>query len=73
MLTAHGADGDLLRGRVAEAGDVYAPTLLDYGIQSALLGMQRGGKLTEQEMERAVTAYRTLPVAKCEALPSGTA
>ncbi|RKT16695.1 putative nucleic acid-binding protein [Streptomyces sp. 1114.5] len=69
VLTAHGSDGELIRNRVAEGGDVYAPTLLDYEIQSALLGMQRGGKLTEKEVERAVAAYRLLPIAKRETLP----
>ncbi|MFJ9445592.1 type II toxin-antitoxin system VapC family toxin [Kitasatospora sp. NPDC101235] len=69
VLTAHGSDGELIRNRVAEAGDVYAPTLLDYEIQSALLGMRRGGKLTEKEVERAVAAYRMLPIAKRETLP----
>ncbi|WP_031067957.1 type II toxin-antitoxin system VapC family toxin [Streptomyces sp. NRRL WC-3742] len=68
-LTAHGSDGQLVRARVAEAGDVHAPTLLDYEIQSALLGMQRGGKLTEKEAERAVAAYRMLPITKRETLP----
>ncbi|MEV7772922.1 type II toxin-antitoxin system VapC family toxin [Kitasatospora sp. NPDC086791] len=69
VLTAHGPDGELIRSRVAAAGDVHAPTLLDYEIQSALLGMQRGGKLTEQEVERAVAAYRMLPITKRETLP----
>ncbi|MGW1175149.1 type II toxin-antitoxin system VapC family toxin [Kitasatospora sp. NPDC002543] len=69
VLTAHGSDGELIRNRVAGAGDVYAPTLLDYEIQSALLGMRRGGKLTEKEAERAVAAYRMLPIAKRETLP----
>ncbi|WP_104817396.1 type II toxin-antitoxin system VapC family toxin [Kitasatospora sp. MMS16-BH015] len=68
-LTASGLDGQRVRGRLAEAGDVYAPTLLDYEIQSALLGMQRGGKLTEKEVDRAVAAYRMLPIAKRETLP----
>ncbi|MER7671745.1 type II toxin-antitoxin system VapC family toxin [Kitasatospora sp. NPDC096128] len=68
-LTAQGSDGMLVRGRVSEAGDVYAPILLDYEIQSALLGMHRGGKLTEKEMERAVAAYRVLPIAKRETFP----
>ncbi|GAA1965640.1 PIN domain-containing protein [Kitasatospora viridis] len=58
-----------MRSRVAEAGDVYAPTLLDYEIQSALLGMHRGGKLTEKEVERAIAAYRMLPIAKLDTLP----
>ncbi|MFG2696655.1 type II toxin-antitoxin system VapC family toxin [Kitasatospora sp. NPDC048407] len=69
VLTAHGPDGELVRGRVASAAEVYAPTLLDYEIQSALLGMQRGGKLTERETERAVAAYRMLPLVKRETLP----
>ncbi|MFJ6379937.1 type II toxin-antitoxin system VapC family toxin [Kitasatospora sp. NPDC092039] len=69
VLTAHGSDGELIRNRLAGAGDVYAPTLLDYEIQSALLGMRRGGKLTEKEVERAVDAYRLLPIAKRETLP----
>ncbi|MCY0933405.1 type II toxin-antitoxin system VapC family toxin [Streptomyces sp. H34-S4] len=68
-LTAHTAAGELIRRRVAEAGDVYAPTLLDYEIQSALLGMRRGGKLTERETGKAIAAYRLLPVLKRETLP----
>ncbi|MFJ3217019.1 type II toxin-antitoxin system VapC family toxin [Kitasatospora sp. NPDC086801] len=69
VLTAHSSDGELIRSRVAEAGDVYAPTLLDYEIQAALLGVQRGGKLTEKEVEKAVAAYRMLPLVKRETLP----
>ncbi|WP_030459565.1 type II toxin-antitoxin system VapC family toxin [Kitasatospora sp. NRRL B-11411] len=69
VLTAQTSDGELVRSRVVEGGDVYAPTLLDYEIQSALLGMQRGGKLTEKEVERAIAAYRMLPIAKRETLP----
>ncbi|MEV7600652.1 type II toxin-antitoxin system VapC family toxin [Kitasatospora sp. NPDC089797] len=68
-LTAQGSDGKLVRSRVSGAGDVYAPTLLDYEIQSALLGMRRGGKLTEKEMEKAIAAYRLLPIAKRETFP----
>jgi predicted nucleic acid-binding protein len=69
VLTAHTSEGELVRGRVAQAGEVYAPTLLDYELQSALLGMRRGGKLAERELERAVAAYRLLPIAKRETLP----
>ncbi|MFC7217391.1 type II toxin-antitoxin system VapC family toxin [Streptomyces polyrhachis] len=67
-LTAHTPGGDLVRRRLAEAADVYAPTLLDYEIQSALLGMRRGGKLTGREVERAVAAYRMLPIDRRETL-----
>ncbi|MFG1809737.1 type II toxin-antitoxin system VapC family toxin [Streptomyces sp. NPDC049040] len=69
VLTARNADGDLIRNRVAQVTDVYAPTLLDYEVQSALLGMRRGGKLTEREVGRAITAYRLLPITKRETLP----
>ncbi|WP_033217763.1 type II toxin-antitoxin system VapC family toxin [Kitasatospora phosalacinea] len=69
VLTARTSDGELVRRRVVEAGDVYAPTLLDYEIQSALLGMQRGGKLTQKEVERAIAAYLMLPIVKRETLP----
>jgi predicted nucleic acid-binding protein len=69
VLTAHTPDGELVRSRVAQAGEVYAPTLLDYEIQSALLGMRRGGKLAEGELERAVMTYQLLPIAKRETLP----
>ena len=69
VLTARTSDGELVRRRVVEAGDVYAPTLLDYEIQAALLGMQRGGKLTQKEVERAIAAYLMLPVVKRETLP----
>jgi predicted nucleic acid-binding protein len=69
VLTAHNTEGDLIRTRVTQATDVYAPTLLDYEVQSALLGMRRGGKLTEKEVGKAITAYRLLPITKQETLP----
>jgi predicted nucleic acid-binding protein len=69
VLTAHTREGDLIRARVVQATDVYAPTLLDYEVQSALLGMRRGGKLTDKEVGKAVAAYRLLPITKRETLP----
>jgi predicted nucleic acid-binding protein len=69
VLTAHTPEGHLIRGRVAQATDVYAPTLIDYEIQSAILGMQRGTKLTEREADKAMTAYGLLPIDKRETLP----
>ncbi|MFG2794490.1 type II toxin-antitoxin system VapC family toxin [Streptomyces sp. NPDC048419] len=41
---------------------VYAPTLIDYEIQSALLGMQRGGKLSEQQGTKAIADFTALPL-----------
>jgi predicted nucleic acid-binding protein len=69
VLTAHNAEGERIRTRVAQATDVYAPTLLDYEVQSALLGMRRGGKLTEKEVGKAIAAYRLLPITRRETLP----
>ena len=68
-LTAHTPGGDLLRQRLARATTVYAPTLLDYEMQSAILGMRRGAKLAEAEAGRAIRAYRLLPITKQETLP----
>ena len=69
VLTAHTPTGDRIRQRVAQAPAVFAPTLLDYEIQSALLGMRRGGKLTEREAEKAMGVYRLLSIDKRETLP----
>lgn len=67
-LTHEGVLGAQVRKRVHDATAVYAPTLLDYEIQSALPGMRRGGKLTGREVEKAVAAYRMLPLLKRETL-----
>lgn len=68
-LTDHGEAGRLIRRRIAQAAELYVPTLLDTEIQSALLGMRRGGKLTDRETEKAMSAYRMLPLVKQETLP----
>jgi predicted nucleic acid-binding protein len=68
FLTHHGATGSAVRQRVSEAVTVYAPTLIDYEIQSALLGMQRGGKLTEQQVTKALADFRALPLDKHDTL-----
>jgi predicted nucleic acid-binding protein len=69
FLTHYGATGSAVRRRVGEAVTVYAPTLIDYEIQSALLGMQRGGKLTEKQVTKAMTDFTALPLAKHDTLP----
>ncbi|MBA2949497.1 type II toxin-antitoxin system VapC family toxin [Streptomyces himalayensis] len=68
-LTAHTPEGDKARTRIARANEVYSPTLLDYEVMSALLGMRRGGKITEKETEKAIDAYGLLPIIKRETLP----
>ncbi|MGI5144544.1 MULTISPECIES: type II toxin-antitoxin system VapC family toxin [unclassified Streptomyces] len=69
FLTHHGATGSAIRTRVGEAVTVYAPTLIDYEVQSALLGMQRGGKLTEKQVTKAMTDFTALPLGKHDTLP----
>lgn len=61
--------GLAVRTRVGAADAVAVPTLIDYEIQSALLGMRRGGKLTAREVDQAVDAYRQLPLVRHETLP----
>ncbi|KJS55880.1 type II toxin-antitoxin system VapC family toxin [Streptomyces rubellomurinus] len=68
FLVNRDALGLAVRTRVGSADTVAVPTLIDYEIQSALLGMRRAGKLTEREVDRAVEAYRLLPVARHETL-----
>src|SRR5712664_2273180 len=41
-----------------------APTLVDYQLVSALLGMRRGGKLLYAEVEKALAAYKLLNIFK---------
>ncbi|EST27309.1 type II toxin-antitoxin system VapC family toxin [Streptomyces roseochromogenus] len=68
-LTSRTAGAHLLRGRIAQASTVFSPTLLDYEIQSALLGMERGGKLTANQVSKAIDDYRLLPLTRHETLP----
>jgi predicted nucleic acid-binding protein len=58
-----------VRERAAQEAVVYAPTLIDYEILSALFGMQRGGKLTEREANKAVADFQSLPLVKHATLP----
>ncbi|MDW8805802.1 type II toxin-antitoxin system VapC family toxin [Streptomyces scabiei] len=69
FLTNHDPLGLAVRTRAGAAVAVAVPTLIDYEIQSALLGMRRGGKLTAREVDQAVDAYRQLPLARHETLP----
>ncbi|MEV5956504.1 type II toxin-antitoxin system VapC family toxin [Streptomyces sp. NPDC051987] len=68
FLTNHDPLGRGVRTRVGAADVVAVPTLIDYEIQSALLGMRRGGKLTGREVARAVDAYRQLQLVRHETL-----
>jgi predicted nucleic acid-binding protein len=68
FLTNHDPLGLVVRTRVGAADAVAVPTLIDYEIQSALLGMRRGGKLTAREVAKAVDAYRQLQLVRHETL-----
>ncbi|AEW95068.1 MULTISPECIES: type II toxin-antitoxin system VapC family toxin [Streptomycetaceae] len=68
FLTNHDPLGVAVRARVGAAAAVAVPTLVDYEIQSALLGMRRGGKLTEREVAKAIDAYQLLPLLRHETL-----
>jgi len=64
-----GPSGIALRSRLSRAQTVVAPTLLDYELVSALLGMLRGGKVTRSEMASFMAQYRALGVQRHETLP----
>ncbi|WP_206319741.1 type II toxin-antitoxin system VapC family toxin [Streptomyces zingiberis] len=68
FLTNHDPPGLAVRTRVGAADAVAVPTLIDYQIQSALLGMRRGGKLTAREVAKAVDAYQQLQLVRHETL-----
>ncbi|WP_327728400.1 type II toxin-antitoxin system VapC family toxin [Streptomyces sp. NBC_00487] len=68
FLTNHDPLGLAVRTRVGAADAVAVLTLIDYEIQSALLGMRRGGKLTAREVDQAIDAYRQLPLVRHETL-----
>ncbi len=68
FLTNHDPLGLAIRMRVGAADTVAVPTLIDYEIQSALLGMRRADKLAEREVAKAIDAYRQLPLVRHETL-----
>lgn len=68
FLTNHDPLGVAVRTRVGAADAVAVPTLIDYEIQSALLGMRRAGKLVEREVVKAIDVYRQLPLVRYETL-----
>ncbi|MDR0343372.1 MAG: type II toxin-antitoxin system VapC family toxin [Nocardiopsaceae bacterium] len=45
------------------------PYLLDGEVISALLGLMRGGKITEQQGEAALSNYRVFPIDRQDVLP----
>jgi predicted nucleic acid-binding protein len=73
LLTDAGPTGDAIGARLATEDRVAAPHLLDYEVASALLGLARGRrggapKISARQLDRAIQAFRDLPVDRHETL-----
>ncbi|MEU2431087.1 type II toxin-antitoxin system VapC family toxin [Streptomyces sp. NPDC007861] len=68
LLADSGPVGEAVRTRV-QGERLVAPYLVDVGVTSALLGRHRGGKLTDSELDAALTAFTMLPVRRLEHMP----
>jgi predicted nucleic acid-binding protein len=69
LLAAKTPTGDAIARRVTSVQTLYAPYVLDVEVISALLGLRRGQKLSEQEADAALSNYRTFPVDRQDVLP----
>jgi predicted nucleic acid-binding protein len=54
---------------MTSAQTLYAPYVLDGEVISALLGLRRGQKLSEQEADAALSSYCAFPVERQDVLP----
>ncbi|MFD6435831.1 type II toxin-antitoxin system VapC family toxin [Streptomyces venezuelae] len=68
LVADAGPVGSAVRRRV-RGEKLVAPHLLDVEVVSALLGRHRGGKLTDAELDAALSAHTQLPVRRMEHLP----
>ena len=69
LLVAKTPTGEAIARRVTTAQTLYAPYLLDGEVISALLGLRRGQKISEQEADAALSNYRAFPVEWQDVLP----
>jgi predicted nucleic acid-binding protein len=69
LLAAKTQTGDAVARRVTAAQTLYAPYVLDGEVISALLGLRRGQKISEQEADAALSNYRAFPVERQDVLP----
>lgn len=69
ILAAKTLIGDAIARRVTSAQTLYAPYVLDGEVISALLGLTRGQKISEQEADTAISSYRAFPVERQDVLP----
>lgn len=71
LLLARKSD-DLLRRRIAGAGRrLHAPAHLDTEVLSAICGLLKGGKITEDRAQRMVGQFNALRVVRHGVVPFG--
>jgi predicted nucleic acid-binding protein len=69
LLAAKTQTGDAVARRVTTVQTLYAPYVLDGEVISALLGLIRGQKISEQEADTALSNYRAFPVEQQDVVP----
>ncbi len=69
LLAAKTQAGDAVARRVTTVQTLYAPYVLDGEVISALLGLIRGQKISEQEADTALSNYRAFPVEQQDVVP----
>lgn len=67
-LVDDNADGDLARDRLRDH-DLIAPALIDLEVMSVCRGLVRGGRLTRERAELAVTQLISLPLTRVDHAP----
>jgi predicted nucleic acid-binding protein len=69
LLAAKTQAGEAIAERLRKSQTLYAPCVIDGEVISALLGLKRGGKITEQEADAAFASYRGFPIERQDVLP----
>jgi predicted nucleic acid-binding protein len=69
LLAAGTEAGEAIADRLGTTHSVNAPYVLDGEVTSALLGLMRGQKITEQEADAALWNYRAFPIERHDVLP----
>ncbi len=69
LLAAKTQAGESIAERLGISQILYAPCIIDGEVISALLGLRRGGKITEREADAAVANYRVFPIERQDVIP----
>jgi predicted nucleic acid-binding protein len=69
LLVAGTEVGEAIAERLAAEESVNAPDVLDGEVVSALLGLMRGKKVTEEQADRAIRNYQEFPLDRHDVLP----